>query len=95
MNLMVFQASRRQLVSELSTALSTSTSPTKTKHLETALEAADAEVKRMEFWSDLKNVTETGDSVGLDGDGFGISGAREGVGGSDVPANGKGKERAV
>lgn len=86
MSQMVFQASRRQLVSQLSAAL-TASSPPENASLKRVLAAADAEVRRLEFWSDLKDAAESGDTLNMNGDGTGISGA------AAPDAGGKGKAR--
>lgn len=79
MSQFIFQASRRSLLAHLSTLLDEETQRRREKpedykedgaekrridNLEAALKAADEEVKRLEFWSDIKNVAEQGETKG-------------------------------
>ncbi|KAF2726259.1 hypothetical protein K431DRAFT_299350 [Polychaeton citri CBS 116435] len=66
MSLMVFQASRRQLLADLITAASSSTSDEPESSAgrgnipAEAIEAAEEQVKKLEYWSDVKGMTERG-----------------------------------
>lgn len=141
MRMMIFQASRRQLLAHLvsyttqyeagkaptitirpsdsDTEMQTKTdtivegkSPSqdtpaararKIEALRKAAEAADQEVKKMEFWSDVKDVARTGESMGADleeqgWNDLGISGpslGNEKMFGGPAPDKGKGKGKEV
>jgi hypothetical protein len=76
MSIFVFQASRRVLLSKLAAVYDKAvaeqkkeTEPNpeldrKVKHLAAAVEHADEEVRRLEYWSDVKGMAEEGDSKG-------------------------------
>jgi hypothetical protein len=76
MALFVFQASRRVLVSKLTQAYDKAVAELeeqkdkdpelerRAKHLSAAVEHADEEVRRLEYWSDVKSLAEEGDSKG-------------------------------
>jgi hypothetical protein len=76
MSIFVFQASRRVLLSKLAEVHDkavaeqkkrTVTDPEldrRVKHLAAAIEHADEEVRRLEYWSDVKGMAEEGDSKG-------------------------------
>lgn len=78
MSMLVFQNSRRQLLSTLTSTIDAAQSH-REKHEETgeresdvekrriddllkALEAADAECKKLEYWSDIKRLAEKGEA---------------------------------
>jgi hypothetical protein len=79
MSQFIFQASRQSLLAHLSTLFDEETQRHKENagedkedttekrridNLEAALKAADEEVKRLEFWSDIKDMAEQGDTKG-------------------------------
>jgi hypothetical protein len=76
MSIFVFQASRRVLLSKLAEVYDKAVAEQKkqkeadpeldrrVKHLAAAVEHADEEVRRLEYWSDVKGVAEEGDSKG-------------------------------
>jgi hypothetical protein len=79
MSQFIFQASRRSLLAHLSTLFDEetqrhmenagedkedTTEKRRIDNLEAALKAADEEVKRLEFWSDIKDMAEQGDTKG-------------------------------
>ena len=95
MHLFIFQASRRLLLAHLlhildeaadehKKTLEDQTEPDPVKqrrieNLEAALKSADEEVRRLEFWSDVKEMAESGETKGAVGE----SGWREGWVGAD------------
>jgi len=79
MSQFIFQASRRSLLAHLSTLFDEETQRRKEgtgddkgntterrriENLEAAIKAADEEVKRLEFWSDIKDMAEQGETKG-------------------------------
>lgn len=90
MNQLVFQASRRQLAAQISSVLD---KDAENKNLRKVLEAADEQVKKLEYWSDLKEVTQNGMTATIDADETGHSGG--GKIDTDNTIKGKGKERAL
>lgn len=79
MSQFIFQASRRSLLAHLSTLLDeesqrlkdnanddaqNATEQRRIADLEAALRAADEEVKRLEFWSDIKDIAQQGETKG-------------------------------
>ncbi|KAG0652441.1 Meiotically up-regulated 65 [Hyphodiscus hymeniophilus] len=78
MGMFIFQASRRLLLSHILKTFNEALDETNTdadkepdhtkrqrlENLEAALESADEEVKRLEFWSDIKDMAERGETKG-------------------------------
>ena len=56
MSLLVFQNSRRQLLSALMSTIDDA------NNLLKAVEAADAECKKLEYWSDIRKLAENGNA---------------------------------
>ncbi|ORY65401.1 uncharacterized protein BCR38DRAFT_457568 [Pseudomassariella vexata] len=89
MSIFVFQASRRLLLTKLTNFHDEATRQQQTdgsselgervKNLATAVEHADEEVRRLEFWSDVKGMAENGESHGAVDDGKGWKGGFEGI----------------
>ncbi|KAM3069434.1 hypothetical protein ACMFMG_005541 [Clarireedia jacksonii] len=101
MNHFIFQASRRQLLSNLMKNFDEAldkeqddkeSMEKRAKALEAAVKAADEEVKRLEYWSDVKDMAESGETKGAVDSGQGWRGNWEGAdnsGPKDVISGGK------
>lgn len=76
MNQLMFQASRRHLCALLSKEIEKTTDPTRVENLGKILEAADGEVRRLEYWSDLKDIAVEGNTMTIDTDETGESGGK-------------------
>lgn len=76
MNQLIFQASRHHLCSQISTELEKASDPQSVEILKKVLAAADEEIRSLEYWSDLRKITDNGETMTVDTEELGLSGGK-------------------